>query len=89
MKVKYFAYLRDYAGTKEIQIEHYDTLYELLIKLCKMHGAKFENKIFRNGFLSSEIIILINGRNIAHLHGLDTRLSPEDEISIFPVVAGG
>ncbi|MCQ1530201.1 ubiquitin-like small modifier protein 1 [Lutispora saccharofermentans] len=89
MKVKYFAYIRDYTGTKEIQIEHCDTLYELLIKLCKKHGARFESKIFKDSFLSSEIIILVNGRNIVHLQGLDTFLSPEDEISIFPIVAGG
>lgn len=89
MKVKYFAYIRDYTGTKEIQIEHYNTLKALLIKLCEKHGKKFGNKIFKDDSLSDEIIILVNGRNIVHLQGLDTLLSPEDEISIFPVVAGG
>lgn len=89
MKVKYFAYIRDYTGSKEIQMEHCNSLNELLIILCKRYGAKFKNKIFKNDDLSDEIIILINGRNIVHLQGLDTLLSPEDEISIFPVVAGG
>lgn len=89
MKVKYFAYIRDYTGSKEIQMEHCNSLNELLIILCKRYGAKFQSKIFKNDDLSDEIIILINGRNIVHLQGLDTLLSPEDEISIFPVVAGG
>ncbi|HCJ56984.1 MAG TPA: MoaD family protein, partial [Clostridiaceae bacterium] len=70
MKVKYFAYIRDYTGTKEIQIEHCHTLKTLLIKLCEKHGLKFRNKIFKNDSLSSEIIILVNGRNIVHLQGL-------------------
>lgn len=89
MKVKYFAYIRDYTGSKEIEINHCKTLRELLLKLCGKYGKKFENKIFKGESLSNEVIILVNGRNIVHLQGLDTLLSPEDEISIFPVVAGG
>jgi molybdopterin synthase sulfur carrier subunit len=54
-----------------------------------MYGPKFRNKVFAGDDLSDEIIILVNGRNIVHLQGLDSLLSPEDEISIFPVVAGG
>lgn len=89
MKVKYFAYLRDYTGSKEIEAEHCESLRELLIMLCDRHGPRFKGKIFKNDGLSDEIIIMVNGRNIVHLQGLDTLLSPEDEISIFPVVAGG
>ena len=89
MKVKYFAYIRNYTGTKEIEIDHCYTLKELLLKLCEKYGAKFRNKIFENNSLSDEIIILVNGRSIVHLQGLETLLNPEDEISIFPVVAGG
>lgn len=89
MIVKYFAYIRDYTGAKEIEIDHFPTLNDLLLKLCERYGAKFRNKIFSNGNLSNEIIILVNGRNIVHLQGLDTCLSSDDEISIFPVVAGG
>ena len=89
MKVKYFAYLRDYTGSKEIEAEYCESLKELLVMLCDRHGPKFESKVFKNDGLSDEIIIMVNGRNIVHLHGLDTSLSPEDEISIFPVVAGG
>ncbi|MCK9217844.1 MAG: MoaD family protein [Firmicutes bacterium] len=89
MLVKYFAYIRDYTGGKEIQIEHYNSLRALLNELCKKYGAKFESKVFSGENLSDEIIILINGRNIVHLEGLDTKLQVEDVISIFPVVAGG
>ena len=89
MKVKFFAYIRDYTKTKEITIAHYKTLEELLLKLCEMYGKQFKNKVFKNAQLSDEVIILVNGRNIFHLQGLKTPLSPKDEISIFPVVAGG
>ncbi|MDI9568418.1 MAG: MoaD/ThiS family protein [Bacillota bacterium] len=39
--------------------------------------------------MSDRVIILVNGRNIVHLAGIDTVLGEEDEVSIFPVVAGG
>ena len=39
--------------------------------------------------LGGEIIILVNGRNVLYLEGIDTPLKASDEISIFPMVAGG
>jgi molybdopterin converting factor small subunit len=32
---------------------------------------------------------MINGREIKFLDGIDTAVKPDDEISIFPMVAGG
>lgn len=89
MKVLFFAYIRDYTNTKEITVEYCSTLKDLLLKLCEIYGPKFERLIFKGDIISDEIIILINGRNIVHLSGIDTLLCPENEISIFPVVAGG
>ena len=39
--------------------------------------------------LGKEIIILVNGKNVEHLNGINTKLLSTDVISIFPVVAGG
>ena len=89
MKVLFFAYIRDYTGAKEVYVEHHPTLKQLLLRLCEMYGNKFKNKIFSDDELSDEIIILVNGRNVVHLNNLETFLNPEDEICIFPVVAGG
>jgi molybdopterin synthase sulfur carrier subunit len=89
MDVKFFAYFRDYTHTKEINIKKYETIEELLKVLCSTYGKTFEKKVFVEGKLSSEVIILVNGRHIIHCDGINTRLSEGDEISIFPVVAGG
>jgi molybdopterin synthase sulfur carrier subunit len=89
MKVKFFAYLRDYTKTMEIEIDSCLTLQELLVELCDRYGSNFKRKVFNGKGISNEIIILVNGRNIMHLQGIDTKLNKEDEISIFPVVAGG
>jgi sulfur-carrier protein len=87
--VKFFAYIRDYTHTKETKIDKCESVEELLHVLCRQYGRKFEEKIFIEGELSTEIIILVNGRHILHYDGIQTKLSEEDEISIFPVVAGG
>lgn len=89
MVVKFFAYIRDYTHTKEINFEPCATVEELLQKLSAEYGKKFEDKVFPGGVLSDEIIILINGRHISHFDSVKTQLHEDDEISIFPVVAGG
>jgi len=89
MVIKFFAYIRDYTGSKEINIDRCTTLRELLDKLCSKYGKKFSEKVFIGDRLSDDIIILVNGRHILHLQGLETSLEENDEISIFPKVAGG
>lgn len=89
MKIKFFAYIRDYTKTKSTEFEYCRTLRELLIKLSDVYGDKFRSKIFDGENLSEQIVILVNGRHIVHLNELDTELNENDEISIFPVVAGG
>jgi molybdopterin synthase sulfur carrier subunit len=45
--------------------------------------------VYSGAELSDAIIILVNGRNVLYLKGLDTPLEADDEVSIFPMVAGG
>jgi len=89
MKVMFFAYIRDYTKCKEMDIDNCSTIEDLLHSLCEIYGEKFSRKVFVGEDISGEIIILINGRHIAHLKGAKSELRGEDEISIFPVVAGG
>ncbi len=89
MIIKFFAFIRDYTGSKEISIESCPTLRELLDKLSGRYGMRFREKLFAGDRLSEDIIIMINGRHIEHLDGLDTNLKDIDIISIFPRVAGG
>ncbi|MDH4123796.1 MAG: MoaD/ThiS family protein, partial [Thermoplasmata archaeon] len=36
-----------------------------------------------------DVVILVNGQNIAHEKGLDTELDEQDDVAIFPPVSGG
>ena len=89
MRVKFFAYFRDYTGEKEIKTHHYPTVKELLLFLAEEYGKKMRDALFDRQEISGEVIILVNGRNIYFLDEINTELCDEDEISIFPVVAGG
>lgn len=89
MIIKFFAFFRDYTGTKETSAEGCNTLKELLDKLCIRYGRRFTEKVFSGDGLGDDVIILVNGRHIEHLQGIQTALSENDEISIFPKVAGG
>ncbi|MHC1720454.1 MAG: ubiquitin-like small modifier protein 1 [Clostridiaceae bacterium] len=89
MKINFFANIRDITKTKNVEIEYCGTLREALLKLSGIYGEKFREKVFKGENLSEEVIILVNGRHNAHLQGIDTILNENDEISIFPVVAGG
>ncbi|SKA98045.1 molybdopterin synthase sulfur carrier subunit [Caloramator quimbayensis] len=90
MKVKFFAFFRNYAKCKETDVPLYNDLRELLDFLCQKYGKEFEGKVYtKNREISDEVIILINGRHIAHLEGINTKLKEGDEVCIFPVAAGG
>ena len=90
MTVKYFATIRTYTGET---VRHLDDapagLHELLTGLAGRYGTSFRRAVFAGDELNDEIIILVNGRNVLYLQGLDTPLTAGDEVSIFPMVAGG
>ena len=91
MKIQYFAHLRDSAGCKEeVWTQKTPILRDLISELCKKYGKSFEKWVLNeDGSLCEIAIILINGNDVRHKAYLDTQLSDEDIVSIFPPVAGG
>ena len=61
----------------------------ILEALAGRYGAAFRRAVFEGERLSPIAIILVNGRNVHFTGGLDTPLAPDDQVSIFPMVAGG
>ncbi|MCJ7687178.1 MAG: MoaD family protein [Desulfobacteraceae bacterium] len=92
--VKSFLTLRkvmDGQASLEIEAEEL-TIRQLLEKLCDRFGENLRDMIFDRGMQgqSQDIKILINGRHFRHLpDGFDSRLKDGDEVSIFPLMAGG
>jgi len=90
MDVQYFATFRDLAGERARRIDEPPaTVGELLQALAGRYGAAFRRAVFEGERLSPIAIILVNGRNVHFTGGLDTPLAPDDQVSIFPMVAGG
>jgi len=93
--VKFFAYIRDYTNCKEIVLPVTETVKDLTSILSEMYGEKLRAKMLKPHAegsppeLSSEIIIMVNGRHVVHLGGIDTKLKDDDVVQIFPLVAGG
>ena len=90
MEVRYFANIRDLTKETKTQFNgRAATLAALLRDLSARYGRPFEQRVFPNGQLDDTIIVLVNGRDIRHLNGIDTPLKETDVVAIFPVVAGG
>jgi molybdopterin synthase sulfur carrier subunit len=91
MKVKFFATIREHTRAMEIDVAEQGcgSVGGLLQHLCSLYGRELCSLLLEDGKLGSKIIVLVNGRNVVHLQGMDTPLEKDDEVSIFPVVAGG
>jgi sulfur-carrier protein len=90
MLIKYFADVRALTGRLEQEWDKpAPTLRDLLLGLAEQYGAAFQKRVLPEGRISDTIILLVNGQHVTHLDGLDTALSPKDNISIFPMIAGG
>lgn len=88
MKVKFFASFASLTRLKEAEYS-VSTIEELLQSLVNDYGEPMQNKLYPKGSLDETLVILVNGRHIRHLEGIDTKLGVQDTVSIFPMVGGG
>ncbi len=90
MQVRFFATYRDITLTKSIEVPAPETVRGLLDLLSEKYGKAMHDKLYLpDGSLSWDAIVLVNGRHVVHLQGLDTTIAEPDVVSIFPMVAGG
>ena len=90
VEVKFFATFRDIAGRPKIDTEA-ETVSEALADVTERF-AGLEDAVFDDeseNSLKSNVVLMVNGRNILHLNGLDTSLEDGDKLAIFPPVGGG
>ncbi|QTX31459.1 MoaD/ThiS family protein [Aminithiophilus ramosus] len=92
MKLRLFATLRGLSGAKEMDVATPATVGELLSDLSRRWGSNFDGQIFQDRdrtALVNGVIVLVNGRHIAHLAGMETPLTESDIVDLFPPLAGG
>ncbi len=91
VKVRLFANLKEIAGTSELKLGG-DTVLEVLEALVwQFPGLK--DRVFETAAsdpkLCGYVNVFLNGDNILHLDGLDTKVSDCDELGVLPPVSGG
>lgn len=89
--IKLFATLRDVAQAKSIQLDIRDgqTVREMIASIRVKHPALAEMIVTPDGELTGLVHILVHGRHIQWLDGLDTTMKTTDSIVLMPPTAGG
>lgn len=91
MQVRLYAALRQIAGTREFEIpvEVNSTVGDVLRSLVKRFPGLEEAIWYPDGSLAGHVAVILNGRDIRHLSGVDTPVSNDDWLDVFPPVGGG
>ena len=90
VEVTFHATMKELFGesAKDFALSGTPTLRSLLEILCDSQDRR--NRIFDgHGQIRQDATILLNGRNVVFLDGLETVLKNGDKIAVFPPVYGG
>ena len=89
-KILLFATLRKKYGAKSLTVKCDGSVRNLIENTSKILGSSFLDDVFDRSHckVRRDIIFMINGRNIKDLKG-KIEIKDEDEIAIFPPLAGG
>ena len=91
MQVRLFGTLRLFAGAKAIEVEAEpgDTVESLLGKVTTRCPPLREKLFDEEGNLRNSVHVIVNGRSIRYLEGLDGPVQESDRVALFPAVGGG
>ncbi len=89
--IKLLAMLRNVAGAKELTVPLEDdcTVRDMLQAVGHACPPLGEKIIDEHGELSGGVQVMVNGRNVNWLAGLETKIGGDDELCILPMVGGG
>lgn len=91
MRIRTYATLRDLLGVSAIDLAlpgPVDVRY-VLDQLVEAYPALAGKLWDAAGNWSGFVTVLLNGRSVEYLQGLETAVRDDDNISLFPPVGGG
>ena len=91
MKIRLYATLRDKVGHKEVELPFatHQTVGDILHELVKVHPELNDDIWNADGSLAGHVVVILAGRDVRHLDGVNTTLSEDDWLDVFPPVGGG
>ena len=92
VSIKFLSEFKNVVGMEcvEVNVNEESTVEDLLKHLCDQFKEPLCNLIFESkASIKRNIVIFINGKNIATLDGLKTKLRDGDQIILSTPVAGG
>ena len=92
MKVNFYATLRPIVGGKTVEVDVPEgiTVKELVDGLVMRYPALRPELLDEAGNLHGHVHVFVNGRDVPFLvDKINTRISPQDAVNIFPPVGGG
>lgn len=90
VKAEFFADLRDKVGRPAMELEIAGkTVLDLIEEIDAITGGALIKNVLEGGRLKDLVKVLVNGRDVRGLRGLETELGEGDVVSFFPPVAGG
>ncbi len=91
MRIRVYATLRDLmdGAIHDMPVSHDATVGSVLERLIERHPALGEKLWDADGRLTGYVTILLNGRSVAYLDGLQSSVDDTDTLALFPPVGGG
>lgn len=92
VQVKVYATLRPIVGGAVVPLKRTgpgSTVRELVAEMVSSWPDLRPEMVDEQGNLLQRIQIMVNGRNIHYLQGLDTVLAETSSVAVFPPVGGG
>ena len=89
--INFFAALRDFLKTRQISILAEEKSVLELLRYCEAKTSKlFIHKLVdKDGAIVPGSMILVNGRNVMNLQGIQTIVKDGAKVAIFPSAGGG
>jgi molybdopterin synthase sulfur carrier subunit len=91
MLIHLYATLRQRAGSRAVEVNCRDgaSVGDALRHLLQQRPALKGRILDADGRVVPYVAVFVEGRDIRHLDGLSTPVHEDDDIAVFPPIAGG